>query len=527
MPKKLKLLSIAFALILAFTACTQNAGDTDPPAEDNNEGADTAEYSIEIQGIEGGTEMINAEEIKAMDATTLKTTNISSSGEVVEVEIKGVKINKILKSYDLKQDDFEGIRFYAGDGYSIVIPREILVAKDVMLYWEVDGEPLDDKFQPLRVAVPDERSMYWVGNVAGMELIEGEESGDAGDKDGMTVAKGKIVFLGAAVSTLDSESYTYYEAEDQAVKTVDLLTSFGRTGAESDMPLSDVFMEAVDDFTKTEKMDIFSSAYIKHTGENAPLFLSPDLPKGMHVKKILKIENGDTIFISESQSFVKYADSLVTILDDECVPLSKIEELAGLVPGTSYVLTAADGYSKTIDRETFLKGGLYARNNGGYGISFEGMDKKAKIKDIMTIEVADLDKSMDDGKEDGAMVPADALSIKVNGSDFSTEGTGIEFVTVNVEKMDKEGNLMPAEWSGYRVSDVLSANGIEEGFTKLTVTASDGFAIDIDSVTAYAETTIFGFIQNGESIGDEAPRLTVSGEGSRMWIRDIAEITVE
>ncbi|SHJ21864.1 Oxidoreductase molybdopterin binding domain-containing protein [Dethiosulfatibacter aminovorans DSM 17477] len=399
MSKKLKLLSIVFVLILAFTACTQNTGDTNPPAEDANEeaeGTEAVESSIEIQGIEGGTEMISAEEIKAMEAQTLATTNISSSGEVVEVEIKGVKINKILKQYNLRQDEFEGIRFYAGDGYSIVIPNEILVAKDVMLFWEVDGEPLDDKFQPLRVAVPDERSMYWVGNVAGMELMKGEESGkadsDSGENDAMAHGNSSIIFMEAAISTLESEEYAYYESADQAVKTMDLLSEFGRTGLESDMPVSDIFMEAVDDFSKTETMDIFLTGYIKHTGENAPMFLSPDLPKGMHVKNLLKVENTGTVFVSESQSFVKYGNDLVTILEDQCVPLAKIEELTGLAKGMSYTLTAADGYSKTIDRETFLKGGIYARTNGGYGISFEGMDKKAKIKDILSIEVVEMDK---------------------------------------------------------------------------------------------------------------------------------------
>ncbi len=537
MSKKLKLLSIVFVLVLTFAACTPNTGDTNLPTEDNNEGTNTTKYSIEIQGIdsiEGGMEMITAEEIKAMEAKTITTTNISSSGEVVETEIKGVEINNILSKYELKQNDFEGIRFFAGDGYSIVIPKEILDTKDVMLYWEANGEPLDDKFQPLRVAVPDERSMYWVGQVAGMELIKGDskdmDKGSEDDMDSMAHANSKIIFMEAAISTLESEDYTYYEATDKAIKTLTLLKEFGRTGVESDMPVSDIFMEAVDDFTKTEKMDIFLTGYIKFTGENSPLFLSPDLPKGMHVKNLLKIENTDTIFVSESQSFAKYANSLVTILEDECVPLVKIEELTGLAEGMSYTLTAADGYSKTIDRETFLKGGIYARNNGGYGISFEGMDKKAKIKDILSIEVVEMDKDMDNnmGEESGddAMMSDYVLAIKINGTDFTTEGTDIEFVTVNVEKMDKEGNLKAAEWSGYRVSDVLVANGVESS-TMLTVTAADGYAIELDSETANLETTIFGFVQDGESIDDNAPRLVVNGEGNKMWISNIAEISAQ
>lgn len=527
MSKKLKLLSIIFVLILAFTACNSNTEDKTPQTGDQNEGNDTSTYSIEIQGVEDSIEMIAVEEIMAMESQTITTTNISSSGEVVETEVTGVVINNILSKYNLKQDDFEGIRFFAGDGYSIVIPKTILDTKDVMLYWKADGEAIDEKFLPLRVAVPDERSMYWVGNVVGMELIKGANTDTTGNDSKTMVAKGKIVFLEAAISTLESEEYTYYEETDQAIETITLLEKFGRTGVESDMPLSDIFMEALDDFTKTEKMDIFLTGYIKYTGEYAPLFLSPDLPKGMHVKNLLKIENTDTIFVSESQSFAKYADSLVTILEDECVPLTMIEELTGLNEGSSYILTATDGYSKTIDRETFLKGGIYARTKGGYGISFEGMDKKAKIKDIMTIEVADLDKNMNDNDtEDGAMISSDALSIIVNGNNFTTEGTGIEFVTVDVNKMNKEGALKASQWAGYRLSDILSANGIEN-FTTLKIIASDGYSIDIDSEVANLETTILGFIQEGQSIGDEAPRLVVDGEGNNMWISNIAEISAE
>ncbi len=61
----------------------------------------------------------------------------------------------------------------------------------------------------------------------------------------------------------------------------------------------------------------------------------------------------------------------------------------------------------------------------------------------------------------------------------------------------------------------------------MTVTASDGYAIELDSETANLETTIFGFVQDGESIGDSAPRLVVNGEGNKMWISNIAEISAE
>lgn len=370
--KTFKLISILFIFIMLFTACSQTGNET--ISEGNGEPqVDLSSYNIKIIGLDSGEQTITAEEVVNMETITLNTTNISSSGEVVEGEVKGTKIDNILSQYGVSQKDYDGIRFFAGDGYSIIVPKEILEAEDVLIHWEFDGKPLNEKHQPLRIAVPDERSMYWIGQLAGMELIK--ESAEEAEG-------GKIVFLYAACNALEPEDYTYYENVDQAVKTADMLETFNLP-SESE----DVFIEAVDDYSKTEKKDIFLTGYIKFTGEDTPLFLSPELPKGMHVKNILWIQNGSTRYISESQAFTKYADELINVLDDECVPLSKIEELTGLPEGETYLFTAADGYTKELDRETFLKGAIYSRNNGGYGISFEGMDKKAKVKDILSIEI--------------------------------------------------------------------------------------------------------------------------------------------
>ena len=171
----------------------------------------------------------------------------------------------------------------------------------------------------------------------------------------------------------------------------------------------------------------------------------------------------------------------------------------------------------------FLKGVIYASSKGGYDIAFEEMDKSAKVKNILSIEIIG---SVQENIETVIEENTEVLEILVNGFEFSTENNSLEFVTVNVEKQDKEGNFNPSEWSGYLLSDVLEANDITE-FSILTIEASDGYSIEIDYDMAMFDTTILGFIQDGLSIEDSAPKLVVDGEENKIWISQIAKITTK
>lgn len=129
---------------------------------------------------------------------------------------------------------------------------------------------------------------------------------------------------------------------------------------------------------------------------------------------------------------------------------------------------------------------------------------------------------------DQTNVPDATFSIAIGDKTFTNEeAKDVEFVTVDVKKADKEGNLKDAKWEGYRLKDVLNAVGITE-YTTVTVASEDGFGTDLTAETVNIKTTILGFVKDGETLdSSEMPRLVVDGEGSKVWIKGVASITIQ
>lgn len=359
--KKLGILGFAIVMILT-AACSNNAIET-------NEGTTQEESpQLIIKGLKDGDKTISIETIKEMESVTREMESISSSGEIKNKKVKGLPLEDLLGLYEASQKDYSGIRFIAGDSYSIVVPKEILDKREIVLAYEVNDEPLDKKTLPLMLAIPDERAMYWVKNLMEIELLNEESS-----------AINKIVFLDTAVSSLESEDYTYYESQDEAVKVTDLLNNFS---GESDK--KGVDLKSVDGLEKEEDIEVFKTGYIKITGKDIPLFLSPDLPKGMHVKNILFFSYGETVYFSLNQALEAFEKKAID--DGEGIPLKSIFKELGIAQADKYLCRADDGYEVEIAADDVAKGLIYPRDKGGFALIFEGMPKNTKVKGILSIE---------------------------------------------------------------------------------------------------------------------------------------------
>lgn len=105
----------------------------------------------------------------------------------------------------------------------------------------------------------------------------------------LLTAVNRIMFLEIVVENLDKEDYPYGDSLDTAVAIKDILQEVQKA--------EKVAIRAADGLEKNEEYDIFSSAMIKITGEDVPLFISPDLPRGMRVKEMLWFVVSDTAFI--------------------------------------------------------------------------------------------------------------------------------------------------------------------------------------------------------------------------------------
>ncbi len=359
--KRIVLLGVV-VLLTFTTAC----GNRTLKTTEVNEVNTTAEVSI--RGLEDGEKVISLDRIKELETVTQEMESITSSGEVKRTKVKGVPLESLLGLYDTSQKNYGGIRFIAGDSYSIVVPEEVLQKRKIVLAYEVDDKALKENALPLMLAVPHERSMYWVKNLVEIELLKEEES-----------SKSKVVFIETAATQLKQEDYTYYESLDKAIKVVDLFSKFNESHDKKS-----IYFKAVDGFEKDEDIEVLKTGYIKITGKNTPLFLSPELPKGMHVKNILYFTYGDTTYFSLNSSLNSFEKK--TLEGNEGISLKEIFKEAGLTNGEKYLFTASDGYEIEISADDIGKGLIYMGKDNGFNTMFEGMPKNTKIKGILKIE---------------------------------------------------------------------------------------------------------------------------------------------
>ena len=66
--------------------------------------------------------------------------------------------------------------------------------------------------------------------------------------------------------------------------------------------MSNVFLKASDGLQKNETRANFLSAFIKITGPEAPKFLAPQFPQGMHIRGLLYAIYGRTAIFSYNEA---------------------------------------------------------------------------------------------------------------------------------------------------------------------------------------------------------------------------------
>lgn len=360
---------IAFVMAFLLVSCSS----TQDTESSNGEVAQSDQNVITITGLEGGDIEVSVDEIKQLERVEGDLKSISSSGETKKTNITGGRLEELLEKHNTSLKNMDGLRFIAKDEYAIDIPKEILENRDIILAYEIDGKPLHEKAQPIRTVVPEERSMYWVQGLSEIELVKAEES-TAGEKSSSI---GKLILLDSAITTLETVDYEYYEEVDEAIRTSDLLNSYAKEDKDQE-----VYLKASDNLEKSESNEIFKEAFIKTTGENAPMLGSPNMPKGMTVKNLLWFTIGDTKFLSMEKAL-----EMPDLAAEQGVSLRLVLEDIGLKNGEAYVFTALDGSSIEISSEDAKEGILEKEEDGSVLLSFPNLHKKNSVKELLSIEV--------------------------------------------------------------------------------------------------------------------------------------------
>jgi len=364
-------LVFCLTVVTILPACSTEAG-VEKSSESSNPGDKTAE-SLTIS-YRGQDTSISMEEILQLDEVTRDVTPVPKDGEEKTTKnVKGVLLEDVFQKFlGISQNDLQAIILIAGDGYSIEVSSDLLQTKEIMLAYEVDGKPLEGWEKPLRSVVPDVFEMYWVKNLTRIEIVEAREETQVV----------RIIMMDTRISDLPGQDYEYYEDTDRAVRVGDLLFDFN----ENKIP-DTVFVKGADGLEKNEKVDNFMGAFIKYTGQDAPMFLSEDLPKGMWIKKILYFVYGGSAYFS-MQSGYEIMDKKA-VEGKESIKLADILSTSGLEQSEKYLFKALDDYSVEIESDSIDLGYVYIQDNGLPAVYFEGLTKNTKVKDLIYIGVSE------------------------------------------------------------------------------------------------------------------------------------------
>lgn len=526
-----KVFLILMLCVLSITGCKKSdTGTSNSTDSDMNTNKKGLSYKGELifSGLENEFK-VPYNDIFKMDSVTTEVKHISSSGEESVDKVTGVILDTILKEKGISQKDFSLIRFIAGDGYAIDVTSDILKDKDIILAYKFNGDYLDEKKQPLRVAINDVRSLYFVSNLATIEFVKESNTSMSSDSN----SPQKVIILETATNHLESDIYTYYESEDQAIKVADLWNAYVK------QEVNVVKFMASDGFEKSEDVDVLKQGYIKTTGKDIPLFTAPDLPKGMHVKYILTLTVGDTIFASAFQGIASLEKR---IIDEKTgVALDVFMDKVGL-DSDYYLFTSSDGYQVELSKKSLSKGIIYLDNTSQYKVIFdESLPKSASIKDILSIEASEgtnavvgatqaegdkNDNKASDNHDISWTITVDGLS---DGSfDFTSDRAErkLERVQLHTERI-KNDQKKPEDWEGYKILDVLSFLKVED-FNALVIRASDGFEIEL-SKEQIDDETILAVVKNGEPLTDtdNLVQLVQNTEFSSSWVKGVSKITVK
>ncbi len=502
-------------ILLAFTGCSA--------------GSDLLiqnDYQLTITG-EGVNLILTGEDMKSMELETIESSAVDSAGNVTDVTVTGFSLSKLLLQHNIELQNTTDVTFTASDGYVMNAPLAEYEGSDIFVLLKYDGEALETP----RSAIPGKRAMYWVKDLAQIDIASGMIS--ASGATDIT----EIQFFFENASALRAESLQY---DGTDVPSYSLRAYFDAFLPNNN---ADIFtLIARDGFDKVETADVFFSCYVSmlegssDQESNAPQYFSETLNRGMRVKQldIVKAENVAIYFgndISVSQLF----DTL---------------EIGGY---DEYIFKATDGYETIIPAGAIEFGAIYPDDEEGYiRASFDGYDfgstpgggrvkylsaiiprgnriEQASVAGDRTVlsaaAVQELTQNIDPN--------APLFTVQANGADTvisEVEFMSLPLLELDISRTNSYGETASGTYIGVHWTEIADFVGVDEN-SAITVIASDGYEIKLSPEMLLDPGSIFGLYENGEYIeseGDGRLWFCVSENfTANNWAKYIVEIVVD
>jgi len=291
------------AVLLAFLLCL--SGCTSAPRQEPETG-----QAITLTGLPEEVRLTE-KEVKALPIIETEAFTRDSKNRERTNRVKGALLDDVLSAYGKRQADFTAITALSEDGYQVSIPNDILVSRQVIIVYEMDGWQI-----PLRLCVPEERTMYWVKNLSALAFSGGQEP----------QACTRVIILETAVASLSKVDFAYNANVDKAVRVSDLAAKY------LTQPDAFVYIKARDGLSPTTTYEAFVSDLLKLDGDAAPLLGRPESFGAMSIKGFRYALCGDTALY-----FAGGETTMQAILEELAIPLRG-----------SFILTDEGGQAITI-----------------------------------------------------------------------------------------------------------------------------------------------------------------------------------
>ncbi len=292
MPDRAKsILMIMFSLVfILFNICGCTGTEDALPPEGEEGGA------ITIYGLPQGVQTMNLEEIKTLPAISGEAAAMDKEGNEHSLSYEGPELGSLLEKFGSSKKQFEGVRLTAVDGYSVELPADVLAGRDVILAYLLDGKETQGGLQSV---VPGETAIYWVRELAEIQLLT---SSGIEPAEQLTLIEDILPAIGPKMFMVDGN-------EEIVININDILHIDQKTR---------VFLLATDGLCKAELLNTDRwDYYVQLSGEEAPVFFSPGLPKSMSVRNLAAIigKRQAFLFLSAFGNFPVKGSKVLSLLD--------------------------------------------------------------------------------------------------------------------------------------------------------------------------------------------------------------------
>jgi len=187
------------------------------------------DHYINVSGTMKHAYQVNLTEMEEDKTTKLMSCSCATGPAVVNAEVMGVPVSKILNLAEL-EDGTNTITFRSGDGYGLSMPLQYVLEKDALIAYQVGGQELPDG-QKNQVWMPETVAKYFTRGVVNIELsIEDEAPVVAGAEEAY---QAKVNILNDAMATFNVGDEIRFEgyADDcgSAIAAVEFSMDGGQT----------------------------------------------------------------------------------------------------------------------------------------------------------------------------------------------------------------------------------------------------------------------------------------------------------